>query len=195
MRNRVGPPLAAPRPCPSASQPRGCSGRKLRDAVPWTWTSFPLRLPRCSRWKIAQLRSQCAHLAAVELDGGTVQPTAAQRDDEGDERGDIRDGADAGDADILAVPFAHRGFALAGALHVGLDAARKTLGIDIARMDAVDLHAVALAEVGERLGEGGDGGIHRTADGKTRRRHAPARAADGDERAAALLEHRPGSAC
>ena len=33
-------------------------------------------------------------------------------------------------------------------------------------MDAIDLHAVLLAEVGQALGEGGDGGIDRAADGE-----------------------------
>ena len=44
------------------------------------------------------------------------------------------------------------------------------LGLDQARMDAVDLHAVGLAEIGEAFGEGGDRGIDRAADGEALRR-------------------------
>src|SRR5262249_17882596 len=97
------------------------------------------------------------HLPAVHVDGGAVQPAAARRDHEGDEAADVLGRAEADHADVVAVPFAHRGLVLAGALHVGLDAAPEALGLDVARVDRVDLHAVALAAVGERLGEGGRG--------------------------------------
>src|SRR5258708_755885 len=93
-------------------------------------------------------RSQPLHLAAVHVDGGAVEPAAALRYHEGDEAADLLGGAEAHHADVLAVPFAHLGLALPGALHVGLDAAPEPLGLDIARMDGVDLHAVGLAAIG-----------------------------------------------
>src|SRR5215203_1416902 len=138
--------------------------------------------------------SQPPHLAAIHVDGRAVQPAPARRRDEGDETGDISRRAEAGDADILAVPFAHRRLVLAGALHVGLDAPPEALGLDIARVNAVHLHAVGLAEMGQCLAERGTGGVHRAADGETGGRHPAAGPSDGDERAAALLQQRPGSA-
>src|SRR5262249_16114776 len=48
--------------------------------------------------------------------------------------------------------------------------------------------------MGERLGEGCAGGVDRAPDGEGRLRLAAAGAANGDERAAALLEQRPGRA-
>src|SRR5262245_19475776 len=85
--------------------------------------------------------SKRLHLAAVHVEGGAVQPAAARRDDEGDQAADVLRGAEAGDADVLAVPFADGRLVLAGALHVGLDAPPEALGLDVARMDGVDLHA------------------------------------------------------
>ena len=55
----------------------------------------------------------------------------------------------------------------------------------------VDLHAVALAEVGQRLHEGELRADHRRADHVVGDRGAAADAADGDDRAAAGLEQRP----
>src|SRR5215470_2947187 len=69
------------------------------------------------------------HLAAVHVDGRAVQPAAARRDHEGDEAADVLRRAEAHHADVLAVPFAHRGLVLAGAVHVGLDAAPEALGL------------------------------------------------------------------
>ncbi len=104
---------------------------------------------------------------------------------EGDRPRDVLGGAEPGDADVLAMPLAHFGLALAGALHVGLDAPPKPFGLDVARMDAVDLHAVGLAEVGERLARRPRTAAFTEApDGEAGGRHAPAGAADGDERAA-----------
>src|SRR5262249_39660133 len=76
----------------------------------------------------------------------------------------------------------------------GLDAPPLTVGLDEARMDAVDLHAVLLAAMGERLGEGRAGSVDRAADGEGRLRLAPAGGADRHERAAPPLEQRPGCA-
>jgi hypothetical protein len=61
-------------------------------------------------------------------------------------------------------------------------------------MDAVDPHAILLAEIGEALGEGGDGGVDRAADGEALLRFSPAGSPDRDQRAAALLQERPGRA-
>ena len=66
--------------------------------------------------------------------------------------------------------------------------------LDGPRVDRVHLHAVTLADVGERLGEGEAAGVDRAADGEIRTRRAPAHAHDGKERALARLEQRPGRA-
>jgi len=76
---------------------------------------------------------------------------------------------------------------LAGAFDLGLDAPPRPVGFDQTRMDAVDLHAVGLAAIGEAFGEGRDRGVDRTADGELRRRLARAGAADRNERAVPLL--------
>src|SRR5207248_6190899 len=74
------------------------------------------------------------------------------------------------------------------------DAAPLPLGLDQARMDAVDLHAVLLAEVRQTFGEGRNCGIDRAADGESLFGLASAGSADRDQGAAALLEQRPGGA-
>src|SRR4051812_46238178 len=101
--------------------------------------------------------SQRADFAAIHVDGCPVQPAPARRCDEGDQAGDIGRRAEACDADVLAMPFAHRCLVLAGALHVGFDAPPEPPGLDVARMNAVDLHAIGLAEIGECLAESGTG--------------------------------------
>src|SRR4029453_12056021 len=83
---------------------------------------------------------------------------------------------------------------LPGPLDLGADAPPLTLGLDQGGMDAVDPHAVLLAEVGQALGEGGNGGVDRTADGETLFRLASTGAGDRDQRAAVLLQQRPGRA-
>src|ERR1051325_6043457 len=160
-------------PCPRRSA-RGHGGA---DLVPDGWYLGRL----CPPYEVWQVASHPLHLAAVHVDRRAVQPAAARRDHEGDEAADVLGRAEAHHADVLAVPFAHRCLVLSGALHVGLDAAPEALGLDIARMDGVDLHAVGLAAVGERFGEGGGRRVHRAADGERRDRHAAAGAADGDE--------------
>ena len=70
----------------------------------------------------------------------------------------------------------------------------ETVGVDRARMDRVDLHAVALAEIGQRLHEGELRADHRGADHVVGDRRARADAADGDDRAAARFQQRPGRA-
>src|SRR5580704_9024615 len=102
---------------------------------------------------------QCRYLAAVEIDGRAVHPGGARGYQEGDHIGDVLDLAEAGDAKTLAHFLA--GFLLrpAGALHLGLDAPPQPVGLDHARMDAVDLYAVMLAAVGHAFGEGGHGRI------------------------------------
>src|SRR5262252_2789537 len=64
--------------------------------------------------KVLIAASQPLHLAAVHVDGGAVQPAAARRDHEGDEAADVLGRAEADHADVVAVPFAHRGLVLAG---------------------------------------------------------------------------------
>src|SRR5262249_57346365 len=80
---------------------------------------------------------------------------------------------------------------LAGPTDLGADAPPLPLGLDQRRMDAVDPHAILLAEVGEALGEGGDGGVDRAADGEALLRLSSAGSTDRDQRAAALLQQRP----
>src|SRR4051794_37543156 len=87
-------------------------------------------------------RSQHRNLAAVEIDGGAVQPGGARRHHEGDQVGDVLDSAKARDPGLAADPRADRRFRLARALHLGADAPPLALGLDQARMDAVDAHAV-----------------------------------------------------
>src|SRR5260221_3654758 len=99
-------------------------------------------------------RSQGRDFAAVHVDGGAMKPAPAPRYHEGNEAGDVLGRAETGDIDVLAVPFAHLGLALAGALDVGLDAPPEPFGFHIARVDGVDLHVVSLAKIGERLGKG-----------------------------------------
>src|SRR4030088_2567463 len=60
------------------------------------------------------LSSKRLHLAAVHVDGGAVQPAAARRAHEGDQAGDVLRGAEARHADVVAMPFAHGCFVLAG---------------------------------------------------------------------------------
>src|SRR5437764_11150759 len=87
------------------------------------------------RWQKFQALKR-AHFAAIHVDGGAVQPAAARRCDEGDEARNVSRRTEAGNADILAVPFAHLSFALAGAFHVRLDAPPEAFGLDVARVDA-----------------------------------------------------------
>src|SRR2546423_1200420 len=82
------------------------------------------------------------------------------------------------DPELRADFRATLGLAHAGALDLAADAPPLPLGLDQAWMDAVDLHAVALAEIGEALAEGGNGGVHRAADGEMPFRLAPAGATD-----------------
>src|ERR1700681_4513300 len=131
---------------------------------------------------------ECRYLAAVEIDGRAVHPSSARGYEESDHIGDVLHFAEAGDAETLAHFLA--GFLLrpAGALHLGLDAPPQPVGLDHARMDAVDLHAVVLAAIGHAFGERGDRGIDGRADGELFGRLAPAGAADRNDRAAPLLE-------
>src|SRR5271169_4633494 len=95
--------------------------------------------------------SQRRNLAAVEIDGCSVHPAAARRDQEQDEVGDILDRAEAGDAEVAAQFRADFFLRPAGTIHLGLDAPPQPVGLDHAGMDAVDLYAVFLAAIGERL--------------------------------------------
>jgi hypothetical protein len=65
------------------------------------------------------------------------------------------------------------------------------VGLGGARMDHVDVDAVALAEAGEPLGEVGAGGIHRAADQEQRVGGARRTADDADDAPLGRLEHRP----
>src|SRR5579871_4974216 len=117
------------------------------------------------------------YLPAVDVDGGAVQPSGARGHDEGNEIGDVVDGAVADDAGLAAHRLAYFVFRKPGARYLGADAPPLPLRLDQARMDAIDPDAVGLAAVGEALGEGGDRGIDRGADGEIGMRLAAAGAA------------------
>src|SRR5262245_35446529 len=104
--------------------------------------------------------SQDRNLAAVEVDGGAVEPARTRRHHEADEVGHVLDGAEADDPGLAAKPLADRCLPLAGALDLGADAPPLPLGLNQARMNAVHPHAVLLAEVGETLAERHAGGVH-----------------------------------
>jgi len=106
----------------------------------------------------------------------------------------VLDLAVADDTSLATELRADLGLRLSGPLDLGADAPPLPLGLDQRRMDAVDPNAILLAEVGEALGEGGDGGVDRAADGESPLRPSPAGSADRDQRAAALLQKRPGRA-
>src|SRR5262249_37413375 len=133
-------------------------------------------------------------LAAVEIDGRPMQPGCARGDHEGDEIRYILDLAVTDDSSLATELRAHFRFRLSRPLDLSADAPPLPLGLDQRRMDAVDPYAVLLAEVGEALGEGGDGGVDRAADGESFLRFSSAGAADRDQRAAALLQEWPGPA-
>src|SRR5262245_31162791 len=124
-----------------------------------------------------------------------MQPGRARRDDEGHEVRDVLDLAVAHDAGLATEPLADFLLRLSCALDLGADASPLPLGLDQARMYAIDPHPVLFAEVGEAFGEGGDRRVDRAADGEALLRLAPAGAPDGHQRAAALLEQRPDRAC
>ena len=111
----------------------------------------------------------------------------ARRYQEGDHIGDVVDGAEAGDAEAAAHFLARLVLRPAGALHLGLDALPQPVGLDHARMDAVDLHALLLAAIGETFGKRGDRGVDGSADGELRGRLAAAGAADRNQRSAPFL--------
>src|SRR5882724_1461501 len=103
--------------------------------------------------------SQYRNLAAVEVDGRSVHPGGARGDQEGHQIGHVLDRAVAGDIHLAAELLADLRFRLSGPFHFGTDALPLPLGLDQARMNAIDLHAILLAEVGKAFGEGGNGGI------------------------------------
>ena len=158
-------------------------------------SASPQRAPQHEvAWGCGRYSSQYRDLAAVEIDSGALQPGGARRHHEGDEIGDVVHGAEARDAGLAAERGPHLVLRLAALLHGGADAAPLALGLDQARMDAVDPHAVLLAEVGKALGERRHRGVDRTADGEALLGLAAAGAADRDQRALACLQQRPGGA-
>jgi hypothetical protein len=116
-----------------------------------------------------------------------MQPGCPRGHDEGDEIRDVLHLAVADDPCLTAELRADFCLGLPGPLDLGADAPPLPLGLDQGGMDAVDPHAVLLAEVGQALGEGGNGGIDRAADGETLFRLASAGAGDRDQRPVALL--------
>src|ERR1700737_3353964 len=110
--------------------------------------------------------SKHGNLPPVEVYRGPVQPGCPRGDDEGHEVGHVLDRAEAGESGLAPELLADGCFRLPGARDLAADAVPLPLGLDQARMDAIDLHAILLAEVRKALGEGGNGGIDRTADGK-----------------------------
>src|ERR1700681_740875 len=116
--------------------------------------------------KRATVTSQHGNLPAVEVYRGPVQPGCPRGDDEGHEVRHVLDRAEAGESGLAPELLADGCFRLPGARDLGANAVPLPLGLDQARMDAIDLHAILLAEVREALGEGGDRGIDRAADGE-----------------------------
>src|SRR5262249_33372135 len=96
----------------------------------------------------------------------TVAPCSqvARVAQEGDETRYILDLAVTDDSSLAPELRAHFRFRLSRPLDLSADAPPLPLGLDQRWMDAVDPYAVLLAEVGEALGEGGDGGVDRAAD-------------------------------
>src|ERR1700682_5472509 len=109
--------------------------------------------------------SQHGNLPAVEVYRGPVQPGCPRGDDEGHEVGHVLDRAEAGESGLAPELLADGCFRLPGARDLGANAVPLPLGLDQARMGGIYLHALLLADVGEALGEGGDGGIDRAAGG------------------------------
>src|SRR5690242_11235634 len=109
-------------------------------------------------------------LAAIHDDGCTMQPSAAWRQDEGGERGDIVRKPQPRHVELAAISLDLRRHVEPRLLHARLHLPAHPVGIDMAGMDRVDLDAVALADIGERLVKGGDAGIDRAADGEVRGR-------------------------
>src|SRR5262249_58289520 len=135
--------------------------------------------------------SQHGNLAAVEIDGRPMQPGCARGDDEGDQIRHVLDLAVTDDSGLATELRADFCLGLSGPLDLGADTPPLPLGLDQRWMDAVDAHAVILAEVGEALGEGGDGGVDRAADGDSFLRFSSAVTADCKQRTAPFLPLRP----
>src|SRR5262249_36564342 len=91
----------------------------------------------------------------------------ARGDDEGDRIRPVLDLAVTDDSGLATELRADFCLGLSGPFDLGADTPPLPLGLDQRWMDAVDAHAVLLAEVGEALGEGGDGGVDRAADGES----------------------------
>src|SRR5262245_2904534 len=123
-----------------------------------------------------------------------MQPGCPRGADEGEQIRDVLDLAVTDDSGLATELRADFCLGLSGPLDLGADTPPLPLGLDQRWMDAVDPYAVLLAEVGEALGEGGDSGVDRAADGEAFLRFSSAGAADRDQRAAALLQERPGRA-
>src|SRR5215813_2407312 len=138
--------------------------------------------------------SQHWNLAAVEIDGRAMQPGCARGNDEGDEIRHVLDCTVTDDSSLAAELRADFGLGLARPLDLGADTPPLPLGLDQRRMDAVDPHAVLLAEIRQAFAESCDGGIDRAADGEAPLRFSSARSGDRDQRAAALLEQWPSRA-
>src|SRR5262245_31031169 len=134
------------------------------------------------------------NLSAVEIQRGAVQPRCPRGDDKGDEIRHVFNLAVADDSSLAAELGADFGLGLARPLDLGADPPPLSLRLDQRRMDAVDSHAVLLAEIRQTLGEGRDGGIDRAADGEAPLRFSSAGSGDRHQRAAALLEQRPSRA-
>ena len=75
-----------------------------------------------------------------------------------------------------------------------LDPPPRPVGLDHARMNAIDLNAFGFAAVGKAFGEAGHRRIDRTADGEFRGGLARAGAADRNQRTVSRLQKRPGGA-
>src|SRR5215469_15319623 len=95
---------------------------------------------------------QHRNLAAVEINGGAVQPARARGHREHDQTADVPDRANAnGIVEFAQQLFADLLFGRAGALDFRFDAAASAVGLDDAGMDAIHAHPVGLTAVGEAL--------------------------------------------
>src|SRR5215471_9035848 len=110
--------------------------------------------------------SQHGNLAAVEIDGRAMQPGCTRGDDEGDEIRYVLDLAVTDDTSLATELRADFCLGLSGPLDLGADTPPLPLGLDQRRMDAVDPHAILLAEIRQAFAESRDGGIDRAADGE-----------------------------
>src|SRR6266849_5003746 len=112
------------------------------------------------------IRAAVSRMFMADDMAAAMQPGCARGNDEGDEIRHVFDLAVTDDSSLATELRADLRLRLSGPLDLGADTPPLPFGLDQRRMDAVDPHAILLAEVGEALGEGGDGGVDRAPDGE-----------------------------